>query len=235
MKRASNLAVWLVLIFFGAAGGGCSREEPSIEIPLNKIWAVEMPGTKDVRKLEPIHFGAATRQLPQNEQTKLLISSLKFQIFQAIYNRQKKGEPIGPGFTVAGKGKEALESVHGILKNGVPIPSSISTNAEATLFFYGALNGQYLQLKKVYIEKRQMILQFQLVPHMTMEMTQHFALIPLGKLPIGNYTVTIKQVLTEKEINNPNPMMDASYFQKKRKEWVCQDFQFAVVACTSVK
>ncbi len=55
MQRASYFIVWAVMMLLLAAGGGCAREEPGVEIPLNKIWAWEMPGTKDVRKLEPIH------------------------------------------------------------------------------------------------------------------------------------------------------------------------------------
>lgn len=206
-----------------------------VTIPLDQIWAygmpsTSMPGTRDVRELEPDHFGSSVRKLAQNEQMQLLLTSLNFGIHQTINLRGKK--PIGPGFVVEGKGKDTLGEILKILKEDGPSQHPISTNSEATLFFYGTATGHHLHLKNVRRSGNEIVIRFQFVPEfMTSVMTEHFALIPLGVLPAGKYSVVMEGVPSENKKYPPAvkkylPVIDV---QAVRKIYVCRDFEFQVI------
>ena len=103
MTHLSTLApLTLVSILFAQASGESPIEKANT-IPLDKIWAYEMPGTRDVRELEPDHFGKHVADLPGEQQLKLLHGSLVQQIIRSlIYLREEESVNAQSGFAVSG-------------------------------------------------------------------------------------------------------------------------------------
>jgi hypothetical protein len=189
----------------------CSAGEA---IPLDRIWALNMPGTKSVRELEPEHYGKNVRSLPEEEQIEHLQQSLSFQIQQTI-KRQTENRPIGPGFVVTGTGKDALHNVMESLESASR-SQTVPADEEIAVFFYSREFGSYVHLERVSMVENTLTLSYRFVKHSTKTTEANFALIPLGKLPVGQYRVEIAQLPVEREIR-----ADLS-------DIVCKPFQFSV-------
>ncbi len=233
MKRASNQCAWLVLILLLVASCGCSREEPGVEIPLNKIWAWDMPGTEDIRTLEPKHFGPAVRPLPAQEQIDLLLSSLVQQIRQFIQKGTYETTSAGPGFAVAGSDRVALDNVYDILVNSRKPLDKFSSGTSVTAFFYSRLtNGRYFHIKRCERKGSTITVKYQLVPYNHRMMTLHFALIPLGKLEPGKYSVQFVSI-PEARYYRSRRVMPMS--KEVREKLVCKAFDFSVIADAECK
>jgi len=229
MKRASKLIVWLVFISLGAACGGCAREEPSIEIPLNKIWGYQMPGTLDIETLEPDHFGPAARQRLEQNPTDLYNSSLSHQIYMAIGCQVDKKQPIGPGFAVAGTGHEALAAVKKIMEQDQISPQIFPVGTEVSLFFF-TRDCWPLKLKNVAMLDNTISIRYQHVPHALNRAYatvsyRYFALIPLGKLPVGNYAVDMVQTTERKYTGQGFETVGKEVGEKR----VCKSFAFVII------
>ncbi len=239
MKRASNLIVWPVLMLLLATSVGCSREEPGVEIPLNKIWAWKMPGTQDIKTLEPKHFGPTVRKLPEQEQVDLLLSSLSQQIDFAIGRQTDEKQPIGPGFAVAGTGHKALASVKEAMEQDQMPSQTFTFGTDISLFFFTRSSGWPVQLKSVAKLENTITVQYYFVPHRSNDLifgrsNRYFALIPLGILPAGSYSVNAFQTIERKYTGRDFQTVDKEAGEKR----VCKSFTFTVVqdeneACNS--
>jgi hypothetical protein len=196
-------------------------------IPLNQIWAFDMPGTREVNELEPEKFGDHTRDLPSEESSKLLAESMTYQIRAALKNKKpEKGKQAEHGFAVVGSGREALEGANSVLVKGEKPVDSFSTANNVTLVFFSHLCGQSVSLKQVQIQDNKIDVQYQFIPHMTANMTWHLALIPLGKLPAGKYRVEMAQIPGGKD-STGHLVGGLSAIEADRI--VCQPFSFSVV------
>ena len=59
MRQTCVLATALAILpLIAPWANGDEPDDKPITIPLDQIWAYEMPGTKDIRGLEPDKFGA---------------------------------------------------------------------------------------------------------------------------------------------------------------------------------
>jgi len=229
MKRTSKRIVWAVLMLFLAANSGCAREEPGVEIPLNTIWGWEIPGTRDIKTLEPDHFGPAVRELPGQEQNELLYSSLTYLISEALYHQVEKKRPIGPGFAVQGTGRHALEAVKVMLEQEQLLIQTFSHGTEVSLFFFTRDSGHYVHLKDVRQLEQAVVISYRFVPHSdigvtTKQLTKHFALIPLGKLAVGKYSVQILRSPMEKRYQKHGRPTSQELVEKL----ICKSFSFSV-------
>jgi hypothetical protein len=103
MYRFSFTAsLFLVSTLFTQAIGE-SPNDKSKTISLDKIWAYEMPGTRDVRELEPkldVH-NPGFKELWERSIVRQITSFL-------CTNVPDQGEVAGPAFVVVGAGKGAL-------------------------------------------------------------------------------------------------------------------------------
>jgi len=184
-------------------------------IPLDQVWAYGMPGTRDVRELEP----KADPNLSIEELYRRLDV---WKILKVLNRRPKEGEKAGPGFTVAGTGKEALENAEDVFTSGKEAPRVFPPDAELTLVFYSHMCGRYVRVVSVEQSPESITVKYQLISHMTAEMTTHFALIPLGTLPEGMYQVKIEQLEPVDERGRPvSPIRDP-------QQLVCDSFSFTV-------
>jgi len=171
-------------------------DKEAIEIPLSKIWALNIPGTRNVRELEPEVEAAKERlkSLPpierEEEFTELLKKSLIWQIRKALQPGSKRA---GPGFAIASPEPELLQAVRDVLTGETKRSISFPAGNNITAVFFSRSSGVKVHI--YHVERRDDVIEihYRLVPYQEMYMTEHFALIPLGKLPSGIYLVKVVQ------------------------------------------
>ncbi len=187
-------------------------------IPLHEIWAYKMPGTRDVRELEPKPEIAATID-------ELARHSDVWKILKVLDGRPKEGEKAGPAFVVVGTGREALVNAAVVITNLMKekeSPTAVPPNTDVSLMFYSHLCGRYVQLVSVELSPQLITIRYRFVDHVQQIMTAHFALVPLGKLREGKVQVKVEQLPPIDECGQPvAPLGDPLRF-------VSQSFSFAV-------
>ena len=156
---------------------GCSIgfAEDAVEIPLSKIWALRMPGTINIYELE--------KGTPSNK-------SLMAEI-GAKHGFGSHETKAGPAFAVVGTGLEALKNAHAAITGKQPRPTSLPQVHDISIVFFSITSGHYVHLTKVERDHQTIRIQYEFVSHLTKELTQHFAIIPLGKLGEGDFKVDI--------------------------------------------
>jgi hypothetical protein len=172
----------------------CARGEPQngkselVTIPLERIWAYEMPRTRDVRELEPkLAIGATVDEMARQSDV--------WKIFKVLGQRLKEGEKAGAAFAVIGKGTDALKNASAVLAaKNEEYPTIAPAQTDLSLVFYSYKCGRYVHLVNVERSPGLVTVQYQFVIHPQQIMSRHFALIPLGKLPEGTVKVQIEQV-----------------------------------------
>lgn len=162
-------------------------DKETIEIPLSEIWALEMPGTRDVRELEPEALKVKDKTLPLEERFKLLKKTLTWQISQSLPPSSKKA---GPGFVVSRPRPELLEAVRDVLMGETKRTDSFPAGSDITAVFFSS-SGLIIHIYHVERRANVVEIQYRFVPHEEDYMSEHFALIPLGKLPSGLYQVKV--------------------------------------------
>jgi hypothetical protein len=165
---------------FSFTVSGPPNNEPLNEgatfIPLNEIWAYEMPGTRDVIQLDTENADGTSHPL---------IDSLHRNIAKRFKTK------AGSAFVVEGNNRAALENM---LRGFINSPSQqVPAKTDLSLIFYTRFSGHYVHLETVERITNRFMLTYRIVTHATFNMSFHFALIPLGKLPAGTYEVEIKQ------------------------------------------
>jgi hypothetical protein len=216
-----------VLITSCAADDRSAPKATVQTIALDQIWAFEMPGTHDIRELEPDKFGERTRSLPSDQRFRLLDESKTFQIYAAI----KKAHPSNengaqPGFAVLGTGAEALDGAYNVLVKGEKPDETFPLDSNVTLVFFSRLAGQYVHLKRIERHNNKFDVGYQVVPHLTTNSTWHLALIPVGKLPIGKYQVQVSQLPGGKDKTGH---LVGKFSASDAQHIVCGSFSFSVV------
>jgi hypothetical protein len=202
-------------------------ENGAVEIPLKEVWALEMPGTRDITELEPppvgIGYGPITDEI-----RRYALGSKRFR--EQIKNRKILGyqntafgprpiysvpplKPAGQGFAVPGD--NSLREAHAVLAKDAKPPEVLT--GPVTLVFYALRAGSYVHLDKIERDGFTITLTYHLQGHMTTDSTSHFALIPLGQLPPGKYAVKIER--QGETWKNSQEIVDAI---------ICKSFQFEV-------
>jgi hypothetical protein len=192
----NTLFAFAMLILVGAALAETVR---SI-IPLDQIWASNMPGTRSIDSTT--HDEAATI-LPD--------------ILRALATRPPDPDGAKPGFAVLGTNEESLRAAHAAIVDGKVPHQLFPAGRDVSLVFFSHQLGSYVHIQEVHRDGSRIEIQYRFVPHRTREVTAHFAMIPLGKLPVGKYTVEILQK-HRGETRGP-------------KNWelrVCKSFEFSV-------
>ena len=220
----SLFAVLAIAITFLGAAQGETPKEQAVTIPLDKIWAYEMPGTRDVLELEPDRFGSEVRKLSLEERRKRKKESLTLQIV-AHLPIPKLGQPASPGFAVLGSGEESLREANAVLAKGRKPHEAFPIHREISLVFFSLGLEYYVRLDKIEQQAHKITVRYFFVPHRETIVTSHFALIPLGELPAGKWQVdVVRSPLPESPevagIPAPDAAMDASV--------VCRPFSFTV-------
>ncbi len=211
-------------------------DEPGRIIPLDKIWGHMISGAQDIRDLEPDHFGPAVQELPGSERWRFHSSSLSHQISQAIDRRSVKRQPIGPGFAVAGTGREALVAVKEIMEQDRMPSQTFPAGTEVSLFFFTRDSGAHIGLNDVKQSSETVTIRYHIqvfmAPHQdevvsTLDLNRYFALIPFGKPAVGNYAVDVAPSLVE-EVKEQYRRHYRGVNKEDLKKHVCQSFSFSI-------
>jgi hypothetical protein len=198
----------LALAVLGAAGAMAvpPNDQPeAVTIRLDQIWAYNIPGTRDIEDLNPP-------------------SKLAFEIRVAIGFPPKKKD-ANHGFAVQGEGFDALREAHAVFVEEKTRRDTFSANSEISAVFFAHETRRYVHLHKVERQGNNINIYYRFIPHETEETTRHFALIPLGRLPIGNYRVKVIQSPMEQKYADIGfrPLND-----DVARRIVCRPFSFSV-------
>lgn len=172
----------LLAVFIGLTASAAGAEE----IPLKSIWAWDMKGTRDITEIEPEIY-TKLQGRPTDEQSAILSKSLIQQFSDTLDTIPKREEPAA-GFVVPGVGNEALKSA---LEARLQGPSGKIPEGDVTLVFFVHNAAESVQIYKVERQGQKIEVHYRLKSRETMQSTNTFALIPLGKLPAGEYDVAI--------------------------------------------
>jgi hypothetical protein len=209
MKRLNceNCFAIALVFFLGSlmSAAAPDKNKKAVTIPLKNVWGYNMPGTANAEELDA--------------EGELFMS-----IRRSLWSVPEKGKAAKSAFAVSGTELEVLREVHAVLVEGKKARESLPQNRDIHVVFFSYSNKPYVHLEKVERQGNVVNVHWRFVPHETEETTEHFALIPLGKLPSGKYRVNVIR-----------SSMDAgNLLQRVRDEVVrrivCQSFSFTVTA-----
>lgn len=217
----------ILLTFFLCCSVGHAEE--AVEIPLSEIWAYEMPGTRDVRELEPETYGREAKSLSEAEQFERINESIIQQIRHAL-QLQRDSDAQGPkkpgkAFAVVGSGKEALIEARSILAERKGPQNTFPANSKLSIVFHSLEAGSYVHLISVKKQGNKVSIHFQFVPHFTANSTSHFALIPGVDLPSGKIEVQIVQEPMKDEYGIGKGLEASADWQE---QVICKPFSFSI-------
>lgn len=186
-----------------------TEQSKAQEIPLDQIWAYHMPGTRDVREVDPLRKETnGVKHFPTVDGISRFLS-----------RERRERDKAGPVFVVEGVDKTALLKVLSSLTKPARV---FPPDTDLSLVFYSYLSGRYVHIESVERLNQVITVKYQRIAHPTDESTTHFALIPLGKLPEGMYHIDIKQLPpTDK---HDRPVSSTPDIERI----VCQDSSFKV-------
>jgi hypothetical protein len=191
-----------IVITFLLASSVCAEE-----IPLKEVWALDMPGTKNVSELDPYDFHKPTAVTKIN---------------RVFFTKKDEGTPPGKCFVVQGEGQEALKNAAEVLVCNEPRPKAVPLGEAVSLVFYSHPAPGYVHLDSVSLSGDEITINYKVVIHAEAVTTAHFALIPLRDLSEGKYTVKLNQVPAKgARVAMPDP--------EKTKRAVCDPSFFLVV------
>lgn len=228
--RALLISALGITLLAGVSAKGAETEE-SVEIPLEDIWALDMPGTRDIAGIElpetpnPQFPGWGFADFKTfREKT---IDNLRTALAEKSPAAKAQAGFVFPtasgvsALTMLNRIAEAVASRNSAFR-GNKLPS----DREAYVVFYSHPASYYVRLINVKRKGSRIDLEYAFEPHFTVESTSHLALIPLGRLPSGEYEVRIWQ----------RPMDDkyakAGFVRvtdPQSRRLVCQPFSFDVV------
>ncbi len=197
-----------------------STDDPTlpIEIPLSSIYALDMPGTKNVRDLEPDYLRMRVSE------KELLERSVVEQIRYSLTFDRRPSKRAGHGFAVVGN---PLSKTRDVLTGSKNATSIFPSDSDLWLMFFTCTSRFYVHIDGVWINhhRKEITIGYHLVRHSTLERTEHFALIPVGILPPGKYEVKIVQnpVVAGDRLTSNEPV-EAAQVQRV----ICDPFGFLV-------
>ncbi len=190
-----------------------SAAKEAVEIPLSEVWALHMPGTKDL--------SATTDESPVQHTTPkhIVIPQRK------LLEKPPEAEAMS-GLAVYGTGRRALTFASiGLATRNPDVCSPLYSTEEISIAFFSHPCNYNIYLDHVERRGNVIKIRYRCVPHYTPEVTVHLALIPLGKLPAGVYQVEITQApLDQKYLDAGFEPLSTEAAQKI----VCQPFSFTV-------
>jgi hypothetical protein len=208
-----------LLILFSILSSQASSESPndkSTVIPLDKVWANKMPGTRDILDLD----------LPRAQQA----TTGRWQsIYMSWVRRAEKlkfKDLARPGFAVSGSGQSALLAAHAIFVEGAAPRNEFSPDEELTIVFFSEpYGGNFVRMRQGERKGEHIKIQYRLEPYLERTLSETFALIPLGKLATGEYHVGMRQLPSEQKFSKLGQKpLDENW----SRDVLCKPFSFAV-------
>ena len=231
-----------ILLVFSLINCLHAQEPPEIDVPLDSIWALDMPETRDIYGLELMDFDERSspgwgyeedrkeREGAINGIRKSLASwpagedslpgfvvgrKLDYGVLRAAGMALTRGlQSLGPRSKLAYEINERLWGTY-----------SFPSGDESTLVFYTHPSSYYVRLDKVTRQGNTFTISYRAEPHYTAESTVHFALIPLGKLLAGEYQVRFEQVAMERKFHERGFV---PFSPQQQARLICRNFNFVV-------
>jgi hypothetical protein len=155
-------------------------------IPLDQVWALDMPGTRPMNRTQtgdPPAYVAPEGRLADE--------------IRAALSSGKSGARFdpGPGFAVHGHGLAALREAHAVLVGGRLRQTSFRAGEPVSLVFFAREFNYYVHLAGVERCGPDVQITYRFVPHRTKELSSHFALIPLSAGTALPTRVEVKPVI----------------------------------------
>jgi len=193
------------------------------EIPLGQIWAYEMSGTREIEAL--------SKNVPADELDMRLMNA----VLELSYHRaegMKFKDVARPGFAVPGNGRSALHAALAVFIDWGAHREEFSSDDEITIVFFSEPLSRYqVQIREVKREDHEIEIRYELEQSISERMTGssfvNFALIPLGKLPVGEFRVKMSQLpreLTPDEIKVGFKPLDKEW----SRNFLSKPFSFTV-------
>ena len=193
----------------------CAAEEPVAPLvkicPLDQIWALDMPGTRDIREIVKVD---TTRVPPRPSQLDLLTRALL----------HKTSSERFPGYAVPGRPNHGFRWAARALRGREPF-GPIPAAEDTQLLFFSHVSSYRAELLSVRRDGFDIKIEYRFAPQYSSEARVSFALIPLGKLPAGEYHVAIQQAPMEQK------HLDAGFEpveEEQASHMVCGPFSFEV-------
>lgn len=157
------------------------------EIPLSEVWAVGMPGTR------LIGFACDQDGSPDPECVDAVRSiDLTLRTLTRVALQAEQALPVRAGIAVGGSARKAVIELASVLDGGGE-SEDIRAGSPVFLVVFAPANVRDFRLTKVRfagLNKFELYCQFS--PRLTRNYTAHFAVIPVGVLPQGEYEVLMK-------------------------------------------
>jgi hypothetical protein len=185
------------------------------EIPLKEIWALDMPGTRDVASIEigDLKPGEGNEELNRMRETAIA------KIHQSLLSKPP-AEAAMQGFVVPLRTSiAALKHIAASLRVEQVDLQPSNEEADTTLFFFARPISYRVQLTEVKRNDYEISVHYQFVPRESKEATVQFALIPLGKLPAGEYQVQFEEAPMD-GVARPSV--------EQVRQMICRSFTFTV-------
>jgi hypothetical protein len=187
---------------------------PGIRIPLKDIWAWGMPGTKDVDDLD--------------SEQKPAILKIHNVLTRNPFDLPPDQRDAGPAFALAGTEASVLQDAAAILAGEKKAEEKFSTDDDVWVAFYALQFGSYVHIRDVELAGNVVKVSFVFVAHKTKGISTHFALVPLGKLASGKYSVEIVQMPMDTSDFLMMKKLDKDIDKEAEREYVCKPFSFSV-------
>lgn len=183
-KCSSRVGACVVVVCLGAVLGAESANDAiTLVVPLDSVWALNMPGTKDVLKID-------------NGAYRGLVGEMR----RSLHQPNGKSGTAGKVIVVSGQGAMALKEAGKELIEGRSGRGRVRETEEISVLFYSRLFALDVRLESIEIRNQRIRIVYGLNEHEEAYVDEHFGLIPLGKLPAGKYEVLIEPSLTAREL-----------------------------------
>ena len=205
MERLAILA--LVFSISMPAYGECP-----VEIPLEEVWGYNLPGTHELTDAMRTE-GYVSEEGP-------LIREIRRKL-----KRDPDKKSAAPSFVVEGTDMDAITAAHSILTADTKPEDSVSEGVDASVVFFSYDFGSYVQLERIERAQNTIRIVYKFVPHDSQELTQHLAIIPIGKLDVGTYNVIVEKAPIDRKL------VEQGYQDipaKQASEFVSGSFKFEV-------
>ena len=188
-------------------------QEKSVEIPLENIWAFDMPGTRDIAGIPLPEMDEKRRPGLDHESYRNQRANYIELMRQHLTAKPSSVRSL-PGFVIPHRVdlhtlQQASSRLQVSKKLGmsyplgqIPASEYPVSEEDMTLVFFSHPAAYHVLLTEVVRNGNEVIVRYRFRPHFSVESTVHFAFIPLGKLPAGKYQVKFEQERFEQKYHD---------------------------------
>lgn len=219
-----------------------AADTKTITIPLDEIWALDMPGTRDINELfgpypDKPHLRTKQALHEKRRWQRLLVS-----IQKRLAHKKQPDKKAKASFAIVAEGHRNVIALAGEeLGRGEPIfgdPSgmvslrlyrdgnSFFSSSKLRIVFFSYASKYRVELVRVERQGTVIDVCYRFAPHDQVDLKGALALIPVSKLPVGEYHVQFSQLPMEQIYLDTSTIEPVSDEQASRI--VCQPFSFQV-------